>query len=258
MEQEPLYRRIHEDGKHPAMSKRNPGAISGAALDDETNKPSGSSDFMPVEGLTEEELKNLERQYVFWGGIATRILDWGHQRFMRWWTEDFLPTNIPKAKSALKKLEENAREKALDFIFDGKRVKEQTVSKNELPTFQLPLAGLDFAYEQYEKNMTSEEASRELLEAYVLLIISIKKFQNVATSNISDEYGNRILFDDIIKRLNNPDVLSIINNLFLTEPNLVNEWQGRELSKFLGRSLVEDAEFIPIGEHEIKEEMFLA
>ena len=53
-------------------------------------------------------------------------------------------------------------------------------------------------------------------------------------------------------------MLSIINNLFLTEPNLVNEWQGRELSKFLGRSLVENAEYIPIGEHEIKEEMFLA
>lgn len=92
MSQEPLYRRIPEEGKHPANSKRTPGAISGAALNDETNRPSGSSDFMPVEGLTEEEYLRRQREAAFWGEFTTIIMDWAYDKTMDWLEDTFLKT----------------------------------------------------------------------------------------------------------------------------------------------------------------------
>lgn len=80
MAREPLYRRIPEDGKHPANSKKNPGAISGAALDDKTNKPSGASDFMPVE-ISEEEYLRAQKKAVFWGNLAEMGMDYVSVRF---------------------------------------------------------------------------------------------------------------------------------------------------------------------------------
>ena len=43
------------------MPKRNPGAISSAALDDATNKSSGLSDFIPVEGLAKKDTDDAAR-----------------------------------------------------------------------------------------------------------------------------------------------------------------------------------------------------
>ena len=90
MPQEPLYKRVPQEGKHPAKSKRIPGAISGAALDDKTNKPSGASDFVPV-GMTEEDYIRTQRKVAFWGGLAQIGIDYASARIQEWWCYTALP-----------------------------------------------------------------------------------------------------------------------------------------------------------------------
>ena len=43
-----LYELIPEEGKHLADSRDTEGAVRGVYLDDETNKPCGAGEFMPV------------------------------------------------------------------------------------------------------------------------------------------------------------------------------------------------------------------
>lgn len=44
-----LYELIPEEGKHLADSHDTEGAVRGVYLDDETNKPCGAGEFMPVD-----------------------------------------------------------------------------------------------------------------------------------------------------------------------------------------------------------------
>lgn len=43
-----FYKLIPEEGKHLADSHGTEGAVRGVYLDDETNKPCGAGEFMPV------------------------------------------------------------------------------------------------------------------------------------------------------------------------------------------------------------------
>ena len=51
------------------------------------------------------------------------------------------------------------------------------------------LPDVDTAYEQFTFNMTSEEAQKELLDAFVLYLISAKKLWKLSHANIVDGNG---------------------------------------------------------------------
>lgn len=63
MMSEVLYRMIAEEGKHPAKSRKHPGAISGVALDNKTNKLSGSFNFEPVTTVYEDACSQTQIEY---------------------------------------------------------------------------------------------------------------------------------------------------------------------------------------------------
>lgn len=50
----------------------------------------------------------------------------------------------------------------------------------------------------------------------------------------------------LIERLSNPEVLSSINALLESKPELLEEWETMVLSDILGRSLIMDGQFRPI------------
>ena len=50
----------------------------------------------------------------------------------------------------------------------------------------------------------------------------------------------------LIEKLSSPEVLSSINALLESKPELLEEWETMALSDILGRSLVKDGQFIPI------------
>lgn len=253
MSNEPLYRRIPEEGKHPANSKKNPGAISGAALDDRTNRPSGTSDFVPV-GITEEEYCREQRRAVFWGNIFQEGLDYATFRFERWFYTKALPKLqyeiIPEAKHKVSmwwKQRRSGEKKGTDS-------KEATAAKRqskEVYTTIALSADLDGAYRNYTINMTSEEAKKELFEAFVLQYLSMKKLQRVAHARIVDIDGKMVDGADVVGKLSNPEVLRSINRMLSQSPSLLEEWQAKALSEALGRKLVQNNQFVPIRRSEL-------
>jgi hypothetical protein len=117
-------------------------------------------------------------------------------------------------------------------------------------TIALP-TDLDGAYRNYTINMTSEEAQKELFEAFVLQYVSMKKLQKLAHARIVDMNGNIVNGADVIGRLSSPAVLRSINQLLSQNPSLLDEWQGQALSEALGRKLIQDDHFVPIQRAEL-------
>lgn len=111
---------------------------------------------------------------------------------------------------------------------------------------------IDVAFEQYSVDMTSEEAQKELFEAFVLYLLSAKKVWKVAHANIVDGDGNVIPGQDMIDKISKPELIASINMILTKNPDLLEGWQSVALSEMLGRSLVIDAEFVPIESHDFR------
>lgn len=102
------------------------------------------------------------------------------------------------------------------------------------------------AYEHYSTNMTSEEAQKELLDAFILYILSLKKLHKVANANIYDVSGNKIDGHKMIELATNPEIIMQINCIVQNNPKLLDEWQSIALSDMLGRAIIHDTHYVPI------------
>lgn len=108
---ENLYRMIAEEGKHPAKSRTHPGAISGVALDDKTNKLSGTLDFKPVAITHENECPQIQIEcspaVKLIEAVIYRAFDafeyWYYMEVLTWFTDEFVPAAKNKAVTYLKR-----------------------------------------------------------------------------------------------------------------------------------------------------------
>ena len=131
-----------------------------------------------------------------------------------------------------------------------------TASSNQAPR-QVVLPGdFDSAYYDYTIDMASEEAQRKLFEAFVFQYLCMKNLNELSHARIIDMSGNIIEGRDVIAKLSNPDVVSNINRLLVSNPSLLNEWQAKALGDALGRELVQDEHFIPIRQNELMAPFF--
>ena len=191
---------------------------------------------------------------MFWGNMAQMGMDYATARFERWWYTKALPKlqyeTIPAAKLKVSNWWKRMR--------SGEKIEQKpaAVQKASSPrdegftTIALP-TDLDGAYRNYTINMTSEEAQKELFEAFVLQYVSMKKLQKLAHARIVDMNGNIVNGADVIGRLSSPAVLRSINQLLSQHPSLLDEWQGQALSEALGRKLIQDDHFVPIQRAEL-------
>lgn len=104
----------------------------------------------------------------------------------------------------------------------------------------------DTAYEQFSMNMTSEEAQKELLDAFVLYVLSAKKVWRVSHAKIIDSAGNITDGKAMIEKLSNPALLENINQILEHNPALLEEWQSWALTGILRHSVIENDRLIPI------------
>ena len=102
------------------------------------------------------------------------------------------------------------------------------------------------AYENYSINMTSEEAQKDLLDAFILYILSLKKLHKVAHANIYDTSGNIVDGHKLIELATKPEIIMQINGIVQNNPKLLDEWQYIVLSDILGRTLILDSQYVPI------------
>ena len=122
----------------------------------------------------------------------------------------------------------------------------------EATTIILP-GEFDFAYEQYSTNMTSEEAQKELLDAFILYVLAVKKINKVAHANVINSVGSITDGKSVIDKISASVVIEKINAILAHNPNLLEEWQALALSCILGRTLIEGEKFIPINRDELQQ-----
>jgi hypothetical protein len=119
----------------------------------------------------------------------------------------------------------------------------------------------DFVYEEYRINMTSEEVQKELIDIFMLEVIRAKKIWKVSHANIVDAKDSNGAYLDgnvLIEKLSSPEVLSSINALLISKPELLEEWETMALSDILGRSVVKDGKYIPIESDSFKNALILS
>lgn len=105
---------------------------------------------------------------------------------------------------------------------------------------------IDAAYENYSINMTSEEAQKEFVDAFILRLLSEKKLWKIAHANIVDSNGNITDGCAMIDKLSSPLMLKNINTILSNNPALLETWQTVALEDILGRELIVDSYYVPI------------
>lgn len=105
---------------------------------------------------------------------------------------------------------------------------------------------IDAAYENYSINMTSEEAQKEFVDAFILRVLSEKKLWKIAHANIVDPDGNITDGRAMIDKLSSPLMLENINTILKNNPALLETWQTIALEDILGRELIVDSCYVPI------------
>lgn len=102
------------------------------------------------------------------------------------------------------------------------------------------------AFEQYSINMTSEEAQKELLDAFILYVLSAKKVWKVAHANITDSNGKQISGSEMLDAISNTSIIDSINSIITHNPALLEEWQSMALEGLLGRGIIAEGQYIPL------------
>lgn len=117
------------------------------------------------------------------------------------------------------------------------------------------LPDVDTAYEQFTIDMTSEEAQKELLDAFALYLIAASKLRRVSNANIIDSAGVISTGQELIDRLSSKPLIDNVNALLESNPSLLEAWQMAAFSEVLGRDPVVDGRFIPIDEQDLRERL---
>ena len=241
MMSEVLYRMIAEEGKHPAKSRKHPGAISGVALDNKTNKLSGSFNFEPVITVYEDACSQTQIEcspaVKLIENVIYRACDafecWCYEKALLWFTDEFVPTAKNKAVTYLKrKFRKTTEESQPSNLKDGNTLDVADV-KNA-PFVALPNIGAE--HPDCAVIMSKEEAQQEMSEAVALRLLGEAKLQRLRHANIVDADGHAIT-NEMIKELTEPDTSK---QKLLECPMMINESTITGISaKISNRSQIE-------------------
>ncbi len=245
-----LYRLIPEEGKHLADSHDTDGAYRGVYLDDETNKPCGAGEFVKVDpseltssddtndnngnGISPEQAA-IAAIFTAVGVVATKA----HPHVKKFVVTKVAP---PVKRFWNTKIRKKKAENAIDCKSESTEL------------------SIDVVLEEYRDNMSSDEAKRELVEAFVLQVIAARKIKRVAQANIVDENGHKVEGRELVDKLSNPALITEINAILSANPQLLSQQQVTELSGFLGYSIIREGKYIPISSetmHEKLDELYI-
>lgn len=242
MMSEVLYRMIAEEGKHPAKSRKHPGAISGVALDNKTNKLSGSFNFEPVTTVYEDACSQTQIEcspaVKLIENVIYRACDafecWCYEKALPWFTDEFVPTAKNKDVTYLKrKFRKTTEESQPSNLKDGNTLDVADVK--DTPFVALPNIGAEDP--NCAITMSKEEAQQEMSEAVALRLLSEAKLQRLRHANIVDADGHAIT-NEMIKELTEPDTSK--KQKLLDCPMMINESTITGISaKISNRSQIE-------------------
>lgn len=248
---EKTYKILKTEGTHTVASKDTRGTTRALEFKDGTNKLVG-----PVE-LVEVETRAPKRYEDFSTGgqliidlaemIVPKITEYLTEKAISsfdYWLQN--QRKQKKKKQSVKKEAFKTRKSKGEQILESQKSKTTGMIRSE---YHVPFTEFDFVFDEYRINMTSEEVQKELIDIFLLEVIRAKKIWKVSHANIVDAQnfnGAHLEGKVIIERLSNPEVLSYINALLVSKPELLEEWETMALSDILGRKLIKDGQFIPI------------
>lgn len=250
--------KIGKGGRH-----RDDGTFSSMAYDLEVvdKDPTKPIPTPPPKVIVRREPVPVERQPVryedlpWWGQILADVTDdllnelknRALDSFDRWLWE-----RRRKKEEARRMAKIDQQQRTTDAQpIRSNQIQEEKTATSELSVSDKSAApgipdGFDSAYEQYTIHMTSEEAQKELLDAFVLYVLSARKVWRVSHAEIKDTAGNIADGKAMIEKLSNPALLENINHILDHNPALLEEWQSIALSSILGHRVVEEGKFVPI------------
>lgn len=244
-----LYKLIPEEGKHLAKSKDTDDAYRGVYLDDETNKPCGAGEFVkvnPDELLDREETEPIVEDSTVAAllvaiGVAIGIgAAKAYPRVKTWVVNSVIPKVKPFWGRKLQSGEEteNAQLPAADETSD---MSDQTI------------LSLNVVLNDYKENMTSEDAQRELIEAFILYLTSAQKLSRLANANIVDAKGKILDSKFLLEMMTDKQLLDSINSVIQSNPALLSDKQISTLADVLGYNVITEKEYVPIMAHALQE-----
>ncbi|MDE6500850.1 MAG: hypothetical protein K2L10_02020 [Ruminococcus sp.] len=105
------------------------------------------------------------------------------------------------------------------------------IKKKKTDTLKVNQVITDNSYEEsvhqkYRKNMSNDEAKKELVEALVLQMISEKKTERVVKTDIVDENKQKANTQALINEITNPALISEIHSILSDNPHLITQQQA--------------------------------
>ena len=255
------YRLIPKTGSHLANSKNTEGAVRGIFLGDETEKVSGSAEFMPVstdylkqrfgscefqeeKGLSPETRECLE---IIADGL-TNLVIWGCEEYIfpaagRFWKQSVKPAVGRKVSSAKEwfTVLMNPEEPKLAQIMAAQRT--ETASKTDTSVLML-----EQSYERYTTDMTSEEAKRELIEVFFLSVELASRIKRLRYARIIDgeNPGQYISGEQLVERLTSPEYIRCVNRILASDPETWRE-QMTAFGDITGQEKIQIGKFVPVN-----------
>lgn len=260
---EKTYKILETEGTHTVASKDTRGTTRGLEFKDGTNKLIGPVELVEVETITTKRYEDFSvgEQLVIDVAekIAFEIADYISEKatssFNKWLKNR---RKQYKKKQSVKKEPLVRRKTKAEQILESQNSMSTGIVQSESHILSTEF---DFVYEEYRINMTSEEVQKELIDIFMLEVIRAKKIWKVSHANIVDEKNSNGVYLEgkvLIEKLSSPEVLSSINALLKSKPELLEEWETMALSDILGRSLVKDGKYVPIGSGGFKNALTLS
>jgi hypothetical protein len=122
----------------------------------------------------------------------------------------------------------------------------------------MPLSKLDEIYTNYNKNITNEDAQRELLEIFLIYAMLVKKIDDLSNSNIKTDAEKPIIIKKqvIVNKINDSAFIKSINHIFENNPALLQE-KSKTFSELIGRELTANNQYVPIEVNEINNALLI-
>ena len=275
------YRINQTEGTHVVMSKETDGAVRAMEFTDEGNKLVGPAELIPAEEEKPEiryvrvrdprppeptfgqQLKaqvGYEVRRSVARGLETltdNLLDMAFSSFDSW-REDRRrqkqrqlqiehEERLARIQSQRLEAERQARkeqEAAAAAKAEAEKARKIAVARTQTVT---PSSEFNEAYDGFRINMTSEEAQREFIDAYMLYMLSAKKMYKLKHATIVDEKtGKTINGEDWVQGLCQPEILASFNAILSANPMMLENWQAVALADILGRELVVNGTYVAI------------
>lgn len=231
---EKLYKLIPEDGKHLADSKDTLGAVRGVYLDNETNKPCGAGEFVPVEssntsGISPATVSALVTLALASGYAIAKATPY----VVKWVRGTAIPWVKRTWNSLWKSDNRDTRSKSLELTDHCSYVLKEAVPEDLL----------DEVIYEHRENMTHEEAVQRLIDAFILILKGYHEANRVSNANIIFPSGEIV---DGQKLILDESVIAQINAAIQQNPELLSLEQRETLSRALGYEVFKNGEFQPL------------